>query len=233
LGALVQELSPLFHRFSHLSWLKIVNTGVGPKNAAVAAQKLGPRPKLILNVGCCGGLSPELREGDAVLADNFYDLIEGEYRSVAKPNRDLFLCVESIIKQLDLRYHVGPVLTRDQPIVSPLSKYETYLETHAIAVDMESAAIAQIAEKFRIPFVSLRYVLDPSTEHLDVINPKFIPSTFSPSVDRMVSLLPTDSDPVKTIPQRIIELAENSLALMDEILKVTYQSFIEEKLPKI
>ena len=60
----------------------------------------------------------------------------------------------------ELAARVGDLLTVPTALESPAAKRAAAAATDAVAVDMESAAIAAVAARARVPFVALRVVVD-------------------------------------------------------------------------
>jgi hypothetical protein len=60
----------------------------------------------------------------------------------------------------------GDLLTSPVALESPTEKRAAADATHAVAVDMESAAIAAVAARAGVPFVALRVVVDAVDDSL-------------------------------------------------------------------
>ena len=56
---------------------------------------------------------------------------------------------------------VGPLVTVGHPLCDPQAKEEAGFRYGAIAVDMETAAVAQAADLTDVPWMALRVILDP------------------------------------------------------------------------
>jgi hopanoid-associated phosphorylase len=107
----------------------------------------------LISIGVAGGLSPELRPGDVVVAS-----------SVITAGRMSQTCRDwsrSILNVVPDAYH-RPVFASDATITSVLEKKALWNATGAAAVDMESGLTAEIAAQYGLPFAVLRVVLDPA-----------------------------------------------------------------------
>ncbi|MGA7539672.1 MAG: hypothetical protein WBW93_12995, partial [Steroidobacteraceae bacterium] len=62
----------------------------------------------------------------------------------------------------------GTLLTSERPLAQPDAKAAAWRRTSAVAVDMESAAIAQVAAQVGLPFIALRVIVDTAADELPV-----------------------------------------------------------------
>jgi adenosylhomocysteine nucleosidase len=131
--------------------LRIVHCGVGPASAGECTRKLVEehRPRLLIATGFAGALDPTLGVGDLVLASNFSEpgLLE-RARRIAPAVR------------------VGPLASVNEPVETPAAKRALAESTGAIAVEMETAAIA--AASAGIPLLAVRAISDHANEPLPV-----------------------------------------------------------------
>jgi nucleoside phosphorylase len=156
----------------------LVATGIGTAPARDAARRALQtllRPRLVISTGVAGGLSPDLRAGDLVIADRL--LLEsgddsrsaslragsfsfGIFNEVARTAPDTVESVRIALRRAGLAAAVGPMLTARRVLSSAAAKHEAYARSGAIAVDMESAVIAAEVAVAGFPFVCLRAVID-------------------------------------------------------------------------
>ena len=126
-------------------WLLVAN-GPGPK---LVHQVLSQRQAWALEMdvtgmistGFCGALDPGLAVGDIVVG--------GESR--VESNRP---------------FHRGAILSTDRVAVTPSEKVAMRKQTGAIAVEMESAAVASTAAEWGVPFFCVRAVSDTAADSL-------------------------------------------------------------------
>lgn len=126
-------------------------SGMGPRLAKKATQTLidGHSPTWIVSAGFSGALRPELRIGDIVVASSIVDASGTELKidvgMQPDPKRGLA---------------VGRLLTVEQ-IVRNVAEKKSLAERHgALAVDMESLAVAQVCRDARIRFLAVRVISD-------------------------------------------------------------------------
>jgi adenosylhomocysteine nucleosidase len=145
----------------------VVHAGAGQVNAAAATTALifGHKPKWVISAGLAGGLNPNLKCGDIVMPD----CIVGEDGS--RLAIDLNISQQQRSSMPDL--HVGPLLTIDRVAFKASEKRQLGQRHSAIAVDMESLAIADVCRREKQRFLAVRVVSDsvdeempPDVEHL-------------------------------------------------------------------
>ncbi len=125
----------------------VVVGGVGAENSRRAAQQLlllHPLTALI-SVGYAGALSPDLGVGDVVV-----DTTVAEWQQRARAAGAT----------------LGGVTTAASVITSRAERAALAASTGAVAVDMESAAIAEVARVAGLPFASVKAVTDTTARDL-------------------------------------------------------------------
>ncbi len=132
-------------------------SGVGPKRAFSAAQALLEQGATsLLSWGSAGGLIPTLSPGSLVLPKVIV-AVDGTVYPVNAAWHG-HLCSQ-LKRKVDL--HEGRLAESGTVVVCPAEKSTLFHETGAIAVDMESAALAAVAHEAGVPFVVIRAVADP------------------------------------------------------------------------
>jgi adenosylhomocysteine nucleosidase len=132
-------------------------SGIGTRSARLAAKDLVEQgANALISWGSAGGLDPELSPGSLVLPERVLSSEQISY-SVDRSwhSRLLTLLSEHV------GLHTGPLIESPAVLKTPEEKLYLSKRSGAIAVDMESAAVAKVALKAQIPFVAIRAVLDP------------------------------------------------------------------------
>jgi adenosylhomocysteine nucleosidase len=137
--------------------------GPGPERAGAAAARLArDGATLLVSFGICGGLAPELRPGDLVLAET---VVSGDgarhHASVAQRP-----ALEARLADLGLRIAAGPLLGQDRPLAGAADKGARFAASGALAVDMESHGVARAARAADLEFLVVRAVADPAERSL-------------------------------------------------------------------
>ncbi len=135
----------------------LLQAGMGPRGAARAFVRLD-KPALILSAGFCGGVGPGLGLGDVVVASHVMRNTD------SFPAEPLVLeAATRALKTIGLPFHVGPILTVDD-VVTPAEGLEGRADLQILAVDMESAYLAEAARRQGVPFLGIRVVSDTPAE---------------------------------------------------------------------
>jgi adenosylhomocysteine nucleosidase len=153
--------------------VSIFKSGIGKVAAAIASAQiiLEHHPDLIINSGVAGGLDSSLNIGDTVCAKAvcYHDVWCGEPNAYGQVQGFplFYKSAENITALLDANIKKGLIISGDKFITAPeeLSLLKGKFPK-ALAVDMESAAIAQTAFMLNTPFISLRLISDtPGVKH--------------------------------------------------------------------
>lgn len=141
----------------------MVVSGVGRQAAEEAARRIvaQKRPEAVLSVGFCGGLAPDLRRGDLIVAARVraWPARLGAEGAQASDER-LIAIAESCPAPRRLRVVRGDWLTIDSAVSTVEEKRRLARESGAVAVEMESYWLAEVAAKAGVPFLGVRAVLD-------------------------------------------------------------------------
>lgn len=134
--------------------LVIIEAGVGAKAAASATSALiqGHKPRWIITAGFAGGLDDRLQQGDILMANEIVDL-EGHRLTI-----DLKFDPQALHSMRHL--HVGRLLTADRVVGDIEEKRALGQQRGALAVDMESMAVADVCRQEQVRCLSIRVISD-------------------------------------------------------------------------
>lgn len=113
--------------------------------------------KALLSFGLSGGLDPTLAAGDAVLASAV--VLPDGTRVETDPAWHA-----GLVRELEGRggAATGAVAGVDRVVATKAEKAALRLRTGAVAVDMESHAVARAAREAGVPLMAIRVTLDPA-----------------------------------------------------------------------
>lgn len=136
--------------------LLMVRAAAGrPEEAAAAARAMAAYGASgLVSFGVAGGLDPSLGAGVIVIAS-----------SVIGPDGAAMPAHEPWVKALlriDGTFDSGAIVGSDRPVMTALDKRRLFRRHGALAVDMESHAVAAVARDAGIPFAAIRAIGDPA-----------------------------------------------------------------------
>jgi adenosylhomocysteine nucleosidase len=135
-------------------------SGIGPAAATVGARRLlAAGARALLSWGLAGGLDPSLEAGTLVLPRKVISP-EGRVLTTSAAWRER---VNEVIVARQ-RTSCGSLLTCREPLGSAAAKALAFRETGAVAVDMESSAVAEVASAEGLPFLVVRAIVDPAQD---------------------------------------------------------------------
>jgi len=143
--------------------------GAGAKRARQATRAMidGVGPNWIISIGLSGALEERLRVGDLIVGTG-----------IVNSDRSSTLAIDIQMEENpQQRQFVGKLCNAKQIVREIADKSELAEATGAIAVDMESFAVAQVAKEAQMRFLAVRAISDDLSEDL----PKEVLSIFGPT----------------------------------------------------
>jgi hopanoid-associated phosphorylase len=125
---------------------------IGWRNPQAARELIAAGATTLLSFGVAGGLDPTLQSGALLLPDQV--LVDGKYLS-ASPD---------LHRHLTQRFpmaHVEPIFSSTTVLSKAADKRALFSRTNAIAIDMESGAVAKAAIEAGLAFAIIRTISDP------------------------------------------------------------------------
>lgn len=159
----------------------LMQCGIGKVNAAAGAVEMirNFAPDCIISTGVAGGIDSCLNVMDVVVSSRivYHDVWCGEGNAYGQlqglplyftGNETLFQCAISL--DTETAIHGGLICSGDK-FITDRQELETIKANfpEGLAVDMESASIAQVCHLYEVPFISFRIISDtPGAEkHLE------------------------------------------------------------------
>ena len=159
---IVAALGAEARTLGHAHDVRVRVSGIGLEAASRAARSLADDgATALVSWGVAGGLDPVLRPGSIVLPtavigdDGSRFPITTAWRlsqlALLAPRRDIAS---------------GELLSRAAALEGAAAKAQAFRTTGAIAVDMESLAVAAVAAERGLPFLAVRVIVDAATDDL-------------------------------------------------------------------
>jgi len=146
-------------RIARAAGFQVIVGAGDPGRTAALVRDAVRQAKCLVSFGVAGGLAPHMRSGDVILSAE----VIGDDRRWA-PSDPFQRQVTDLAREIGATD--GPVLGWRDILSTEEDKARAWRSTGALAVDMESAIVAQAAEAAGIPFLVLRTIADPSTREL-------------------------------------------------------------------
>lgn len=178
--------------------------GVGKVFAALCAQTMILRysPKAIINTGVAGSLSDGLSVGHIAISSAVVQhdmdtsalgdpvgLISGINRVELPADKDLCGQFSACATVLGIRTQTGVIASGDQFISSAEAKERIVSRFHAIACEMEGAAIGQVCFVNHVPFCVLRAISDSADGSASMDYPSFVTMAAEQSITLLRTFL--------------------------------------------
>ncbi|RWR15192.1 5'-methylthioadenosine/S-adenosylhomocysteine nucleosidase [Siminovitchia fortis] len=180
-------------------------SGIGKVNAAMAATILLDRykPDAVINTGSAGGYNPELKIGDLVVSSEVrhhdVDVTAFGYKygqvpqlpEAFKADGKMIEVAETAARSVEGVQAVRGLIATGDTFMSDPEKVEFVRGKfpNIQAVEMEGAAIAQVAHQFDIPFVVIRSLSDIAGQKSEISFDKFIETASVNSANLVMEMI--------------------------------------------
>ena len=137
--------------------MQVICSGDGRQLATALSCAITDDCRGLVSFGVAGGLAPELQPGDCVVGSA---VLSGSTRLEMDRHwsQKLLATIPEAI--------CGTLLGVSAPVADPKTKRTLYLKTGAMAVDMESHVVAQVAAGHGLPAAAIRVITDPAMRAL-------------------------------------------------------------------
>ena len=152
----------------------LVVSGVGIQNAARSTRFAirSYSPRMVISIGYAGGLAPEAGPGTIILptlvrASDASAQSQDEAREMA-PDAEMLKLARSAASEARLNPLSGTILTVPAVVATRAAKKALYASTGAVAVDMESTAVAAVCREAGVRVVFMRCVTDGADDEIPI-----------------------------------------------------------------
>ncbi len=155
--------------------LTLVQGGVGRENAIKATRCLLESTKvdLLISSGVAGGIRQGLKVGDLVVAERVGYSKQSDFDGKELQLESDYMCSKKVVQlseqlngDLEFVLHIGNLLTVDKVINKAKTKRNIGDHNSFLAVEMESAAVAEVARKNEVEFAAIRSISDDIDDDL-------------------------------------------------------------------
>ncbi|UTW43432.1 5'-methylthioadenosine/adenosylhomocysteine nucleosidase [bacterium SCSIO 12844] len=159
----------------------ICQSGIGKVNAAVTTSTMlyQYKPDLVINIGSAGGIGKNINISDIIIATelSYHDVDvtafgykKGQIPNMPEyyqPDTKLVETIKNLNHSLPIKF--GMIVSGDSFINSNIAIQHIQSNfPYALALDMESAAIAQVCHKFNTSFMITRVISDHADNTSDI-----------------------------------------------------------------
>ncbi len=220
MGAMEEEIEPLLAYFDSVNIVEFANNkyyevSYNGLDIVIAYSKIGKvfasltAATMIEKFGCdtllfsgvAGGINPELKIGDLIIADKLcqhdLDITAFGHPSGYVPGGKVFVETSKELREVaikvanenDLKVIVGTIATGDQFVHSTDRKDFIQSTFNADALEMEGASVAVVCDALNVPFFILRAISDSADMDAGFDFDEFLKSSAKNSADYLIKIL--------------------------------------------
>ncbi len=220
MGAMEEEIEPLLAHFDNINVIEFANNKYYEVNykgldIVVAYSKIGKvfasltattmiekfTCDTLLFSGVAGGINPELKIGDLIIADKLcqHDL---DITAFGHPNgfvpggkvfvettKSLRETAKKVASENNLKVIEGKIATGDQFVHSDERKDFIQSTFNADALEMEGASVAVVCDALNVPFFILRAISDTADMDAGFDFDEFLKSSAKNSADYLIKIV--------------------------------------------
>ncbi len=155
----------------------LLRAGVGPQKTTrrLTETKAVHDVQCVLSIGCAGALSPDIGVGSIVISEKIID--DTKNGQTYHPSPELITKARDNCETLKIPFHLGATVSTSNVAASPEEKADLAAKYGVVAVDMETAKVAEWAHGRGIPMLSIRAISDGSADSI----PPEIGTIFDPN----------------------------------------------------
>lgn len=175
--------------------LVLIRSGIGPRRAGRAAEEacVEFRPRGLLALGLAGALRADLRPGALIVAERTRpDGMAGPDPVAVTADAGMLRAAIAAGRAAAIATACGTLVTLPGLVATPEAKAALAASTGAVAVDMESGAVAAVAARAGLPFLAAKIVFDAADEPLHPALMEVVRADGSPRFLRAAGLAARD-----------------------------------------
>jgi adenosylhomocysteine nucleosidase len=209
----------------------VIAHGIGHQRATETARRafeMMPSPELVIGTGVAGALSSGLKPGDLVLSDRILTIhADGQVAEQVMPMGDAHIrAAGRSLASAGIAYSSGAILTSHRVLATGAEKRRAKESTGAIAVDMETAAIAAEAAVRGLPFLAIRAVLDELDD--EVVGAAMADANGNVRPLAATSFLLRNPAAMLQLPRMMRNLSRATAAIADALTAIAHEGRIPD-----
>jgi adenosylhomocysteine nucleosidase len=154
--------------FSHREIIVAV-LGIGTQKTVQGVNTIIKKysPSVIISLGFAGAVDAMLKRGNVILGNEVFFESNTEMSFSSDPI--LLNLSEKALSAASIPYYTGRIYTVLNPLFGDKDKMIFRQQHQCLAVEMETAAVAEIASREGLPFLSIRFILDEVRDDLKFV----------------------------------------------------------------
>ena len=153
----------------------VVQSGIGRKNAVMALETLieEARPGVLLSCGWAGALNPDFAIGEIVIVEKVmgppHHCFPGKkYGERGETSKQLRQSLGKFLTDHGIGFSMASIITVDTPLATAREKANFFSTYRVGAVDMETSALVECANRKGLPLAGLRVISDHVSMEFDL-----------------------------------------------------------------
>ena len=186
---------------------ELIRAGMGPASAKRVATESASRsapPRWIISTGFSGALAPGMNVGDIVVSSKIIDAESGKVYEFATDA--IIQRIQSALSSLKIRIHSGRTVCTSEAVFSSVAKRALGDKSQAVAVDMESRALAENVNASKTHVIVIRTISDAVTDELPAEVGEFLTEAGDVRIGKIIRFILKCPSNIK----RLMELKKRS-----------------------
>jgi adenosylhomocysteine nucleosidase len=211
--------------------VQVVCAGASNARAATLSRDLVAQGcNALMSFGIAGAVSPDLDSGALVIPDDvLVDDVdaEGNIRDICPCDRRWLEGLHAALAEAQLAYCGGMLIGSQRLWRDAKDKDAIFEITEAVAIDMESGAVAAVADDAGLPFLAVRAVADRARDTLPSLVESAVQPDGRPAVGRAIAHLVRHPSEIPATLRlaRQTELALARLRMLESVKEALFGRF--------
>lgn len=211
--------------------VQVVCAGASTERAAALSRDLVAQGcNALMSFGIAGAVSPDLDSGDLIIPDDvLIDDVDadGNIRDICPCDRQWLEGLQAALAEAQLPFCGGMLMGSRKLWRDAKDKEAIHEITEAVAIDMESGAVAAVADDAGLPFLAVRAVADRAQDSLPALVENAVKPDGRPAVGCAIAHLARHPSEIPATLRlaRQSELALARLRMLEDVKEVLFGRF--------